>query len=273
LELCQPSCTINQQSVNADLNHQHLTSLCWYWHSWLYLERAQAEICVIITRSAWNHSCLHSNHHSPCLHGFKGSKHPQHQLSWCFCTKAYASVISWQNGRLGQYKQLPSLSRAISSSPYSAPEVWVANALTQHVPEMQFFFCVSTIKTTLFQLFVCQICSLGSVVRAVRYITERLPVLIQAVCFCPRGESARTLFKSSESNPTLSNKQNSPHAHCLTVPRRGPTPLATSVCERIFFHFCLTTALKPLCGLFWNETSERIGITWPVTQAIPWIIT
>ena len=22
---------------------------------------------------------------------------------------------------------------------------------------------------------------------------------------------------------------------------RGPTPLATSVCQRIFFHFCLTT--------------------------------
>ncbi len=27
----------------------------------------------------------------------------------------------------------------------------------------------------------------------------------------------------------------------LTGPPRGPTPLATSVCERIFFHFCLTT--------------------------------
>jgi len=60
------------------------------------------------------------------------------------------------------------------------------------------FFCVSTIKTALFQLCVCQICSVGSVVRVVRYITERLPVLIQAVCFCPSGESARTLFKSSE---------------------------------------------------------------------------
>ena len=56
------------------------------------------------------------------------------------------------------------------------------------------------------------ICSVGSVVRAVRYITKRLPVLIQAVRFCPSGESARTLFKSSESNPTLSNKQNSPHS-------------------------------------------------------------
>ena len=110
-----------------------------------------------------------------------------------------------------------------------------------------FTFCVSTIKTTLFQLFVYQICSVGSVFRAVRYITERLPVLIQAVCFCPSGESARTLFKSSESKLTLSNKQNRPHRGSHTEPPRGPTPLATSVCERIFFHFCLTTALKQLC--------------------------
>ena len=112
-----------------------------------------------------------------------------------------------------------------------------------------FFFCVSTIKTTLFHQFVCQICSVGSVVRAVRYITERLPVLIQAVRFCPSGESARTLFKSSESNPTLSNEQNNPYAQCLTVPPRGPTPLAPSVCERIFFHFCLTTGYNPRCSL------------------------
>jgi hypothetical protein len=44
-------------------------------------------------------------------------------------------------------------------------------------------------------------------------------------------------------------------------PPRGPTPLATSVYERIFFHFCLTTALKQNCGLErnLNETSERIG--------------
>jgi hypothetical protein len=121
-----------------------------------------------------------------------------------------------------------------------------------------FTFCVSTIKTTLFQIFVCQICSLGSVVRAVRYITERLPVLIQAVCFCPSGESARTLFKSSESKLTLSNKQNRPHRGSHTEPPRGPTPLAPSVCERIFFHFCLTTVYNPRCSPDWNETSERI---------------
>jgi len=124
--------------------------------------------------------------------------------------------------------------------------------------QCNFFLCVSTIKTALFQQFVCQICSVGSVVRAVRYITERLPVLIQAVRFCPSGESARTLFKSSESKLTLSNKQNRPHRGSHTEPPRGPTPLAPSVCQRIFFHFCLTTALKQLCRPNRNETSERI---------------
>ncbi len=109
-----------------------------------------------------------------------------------------------------------------------------------------FTFCVSTIKTTLFQLFVCQICSVGTVVRAVCYITKRLPVLIQAVCFCPSGESARTLFKSSESKLTLSNKQNRPHRGSHTEPPRGPTPLAPNVCEQIIFHFCLTTVYNCL---------------------------
>jgi hypothetical protein len=49
-------------------------------------------------------------------------------------------LIYWLNGIWEQHKQRPSLSRAIPLSPYSAPEVWVANALTQQVPEMQFYF-------------------------------------------------------------------------------------------------------------------------------------
>ena len=61
------------QKIYGVLHGRHLTFLCWYWHCWLYLDSAQAVICVIITHSAWNHCCLHSNHHSPCLHGFKGS--------------------------------------------------------------------------------------------------------------------------------------------------------------------------------------------------------
>ena len=97
-----PNQLVNQcdtQKIYCVLHGRHLTFLCWYWHSWLYLECSQAEICVIITRSAWNHCRLHSNHHPPCLHGFKGSGRPQHYLSWCCCTRTCARMISWLNGR------------------------------------------------------------------------------------------------------------------------------------------------------------------------------
>ncbi len=128
------------QKLYSVSHGQHLTLLWWYWHSWLCWERAQAEICGIITRSAWNHCHLHSCHHSPCLHGFKGSRCPQHHLSWCCCTRTYDQMISWLYGRYEQYKHLPSLSWAIPSSPYSAPKLWIANALSQQVSEMHFYF-------------------------------------------------------------------------------------------------------------------------------------
>jgi hypothetical protein len=38
------------------------------------------------------------------------------------------------------------------------------------------------------------------------------------------------------------------------------------VCEQIFVHFCLTTALKQNCGVERNETSERIGLQQPLLQ-------
>jgi len=95
---------------------------------------------LFITHSAWHCCWFHPNHQSPSPHGFTGSRLPQHQLSWCCCNRTYAWIISWQNGRLGQYKQVPSLFGSIPSSPYSAPELWVANALTQEVPEMKFYF-------------------------------------------------------------------------------------------------------------------------------------
>ena len=46
--------------------------------------------------------------------------------------------------------------------------------------------------------------------------------------------------------PFLNRRNRTPHfptnkQSSRTVPPRGPTPLAPSVCERIFFHFCLTT--------------------------------
>ena len=106
-------------------------------------------------------------------------------------------------------------------------QTWrVAIAPTQQVPEMQFCFCVSTIKNALFQQFLSQICRLGSVVRALHYATGRLPVLIQAVCFCPSGNSAPTLFKSLESKPTISNKQNTSHRTSL----QEAQPLLQLVC-------------------------------------------
>ena len=96
-------------------------------------------------------------------------------------------------------------------------------------------------------------------VRALHYITGRLPVLIQAVCFCPSGESARTLFKSSESKPTISNKQNNSHRDLQNFTQRGPTPLAASVCERIIIQKGHITFYNPRCRLERNETSERIA--------------
>ncbi len=57
----------------------------------------------------------------------------------------------------------------------------------------------------MFRIMSCQICSHGSVVRALWLISERLPVLIQTVCFCPKGLCAPTLFKSSETKPALTS--------------------------------------------------------------------
>ncbi len=58
-----------------------------------------------------------------------------------------------------------------------------------------------------------QICSRGSAVRAVCFVSDRLLVLIQTACFCPSGTSAPTLFKSSEIKPSLSSR------HCGLPPR------------------------------------------------------
>ena len=63
------------------------------------------------------------------------------------------------------------------------------------------------------QEMLSQICSHGSVVRAVHFLSERLLVLIQTARFCPSGKSALTLFKSSETKPSLSSR------HCGLPPR------------------------------------------------------
>ncbi len=56
------------------------------------------------------------------------------------------------------------------------------------------------------QIFPSRISSCGSVVRALRLISVRLPVQIQPVCFCPSGVSAPALFKSSEAKPAPSSR-------------------------------------------------------------------
>ena len=58
----------------------------------------------------------------------------------------------------------------------------------------------------MFHIMLSEICSRGSMVRALRFKSERLPVLIQAARFCPSGTSAPTLFKSSEAKSSLSNR-------------------------------------------------------------------
>ncbi len=76
------------------------------------------------------------------------------------------------------------------------------------------FFLQGEIINAMIHILTCQICILGSVVRALRFMSEKLPVLIQTVCFCSSGKGAPILFKSSEPKPFLSQ-----HHHWL--PLRG----------------------------------------------------
>ncbi len=66
------------------------------------------------------------------------------------------------------------------------------------------FFLQLDFITAMIHILTCQIWILGSVVRALRCRSERLPVLIQTVCFCSSGKDAPTLFKSWEPKPFLS---------------------------------------------------------------------
>jgi hypothetical protein len=66
------------------------------------------------------------------------------------------------------------------------------------------FFLQLDFITAMIHILICQFCIPGSVVRALRFTSERLPVLIQTVCFCSSGKGAPILFKSSEPKPPLS---------------------------------------------------------------------
>ena len=85
-----------------------------------------------------------------------------------------------------------------------------------------FLFCNSTIKTAMFRDMLSQICRHGSVVRAVRFLSERLPVLIQTARFCPSCTSVPTLFKSWETKPSPSSSHGG-------LPPRGQLCLHYSV--------------------------------------------
>ncbi len=137
----------------------------------------------------------------------------------------------------------------------AAPELASNQTVIQHVflvvnSLLQLDFIIAMIHTL-----ICQICSLDSVVRTLHCTIGRLPVLIQKACFCPStsSESARSLFKSSESKLTYQQiKQSS-----LTGP--GPPRGLQPVCANESFSLLLNNCLKQNCMMERNETSERIG--------------
>ena len=113
-----------------------------------------------------------------------------------------------------------------------------------------FLFCNSTIKTAMFQEMLSQICSRGSVVRAVRFLSERLLVLIQTARFCPSGTSAPTLFKSSETKPSLSCR------HC-GLPPRGYYYFPTVYKKWNTRRVDSTSVLLPTSSLFTQSQFKR----------------
>ena len=102
---------------------------------------------------------------------------------------------------------------------------------------------------------ICRICSCGSVVRALCLISERLPVLIQAVCFCPSGLCAPTLFKSSETKPALTR-------------RRGGLPPRDN--SYIRYSACTVQKWKARFGI---KTSVLLPISSRFNLAIGWALT
>ena len=111
-----------------------------------------------------------------------------------------------------------------------------------------FLFCNSTIKTAMVQQMLSQIGSHGSVVKALRFISERLPVLTQAACFCPSGVSAPTLFKSSETKPALTSRRGG----CLREDN-------SYFCWDQFWGKDLTGILSTRCPLIFQSPSLQSG--------------
>ena len=55
----------------------------------------------------------------------------------------------------------------------------------------------------MFCIMLCRICSCGSVVRVLHLISERLPVLIQAVCFAQAAYARQPFLNLRKPNPLL----------------------------------------------------------------------
>ncbi len=117
----------------------------------------------------------------------------------------------------------------------SAPELAGNQTASQHVFLVVNSFLQLDFIITMIHALICQICSLGSVVRTLRCTIGRLPVLIQKACFSPGGERAWSLFKSSESKLTLTNKLNSPHSQDLREARAQHLMQPVSIRSEVSF--------------------------------------
>jgi hypothetical protein len=140
---------------------------------------------------------------------FVGSRPPQH--SWpAAATPNHDEMLSF--GWMIDYDLANTFhqsSQVLSSLWGSSPELVSNQTVIQHGFLVVNTFLQLDFIIAMIHIFTCQICILGSVVRALRFVSERLPVLIQTVCFCSAcfcssGKGAPKLFKSSEPKPSLS---------------------------------------------------------------------
>ena len=103
----------------------------------------------------------------------------------------------------------------------------------------------------MFHLMLSEICSRGSMVRAVRFKSERLPVQIQTARFCPCGTSAPTLFKSSEAKPSLS-------VCPVGLPPRAEICLLYTVLKWNACRVNSASVLLPISSLFTQAQFKRL---------------
>ncbi len=102
----------------------------------------------------------------------------------------------------------------------------------------------------MFHILISEICSHGSMVGVVRFKNEILRVLVQTARFCPSGMSAPTLFKSSESKPSLSNSPGG-------LPPRAEICLLYTVQKWNASRLESTSVLLPNSSLFMQAQFKR----------------